>query len=266
MKQMIGKLLAWFLPASKAEHTLLDLEMRIMGLEQDVHHLKGLLKTDSISLAGMSKKSHDEHFQTIVREATEESFDFDTLVSEAIENHDFTDSISDALDDAISNKDWDYELREAIDWDKVADKVVDKIDWSDVVSDNCLLTSDDIDIDDLMLQSEQMSDDDVMKRSDLSDEVISELKRDWFTQMLKDEVKSLFKSTLSEARETENANARNCIDDEIEIKLDVLIREQMTAKFGEQWDNWYNENTRHCVKIVLGEFLASAYEQTKETK
>jgi len=266
MKNLIGKALAWFLPASKTEHTLLDLEMRIMGLEQDVHHLKGLLQTDSISLAGMSKQSHDEHFQTIVRKSVEESFDFDTLVEEAIENHDFTDSVSDALDDAISNRDWDYELREAIDWDKVADKVVGKIDWSDVISDNSLLTSDDIDLNDLMLQSEQMSDDDVMKRSDLSDEVVNELKRDWFTQMLKDEVKAHFKSTLSEARETEDANVRNCIDDEIEIKLDTLIREQMTSKFGEQWDNWYNENTRHCVKVILGEFLAAAYEQTKETK
>jgi hypothetical protein len=39
----------------------------------------------------------------------------------------------------------------------------------------------------------------------------------------------------------------------------------MSERFGEEWDNWYNENTRHCVKVVLGEFLASAYEQTKES-
>lgn len=266
MKTLIGKILAWFLPASKTEHTLLDLEMRIMGLEQDVHHLKGLLQTDSISLAGMSKKSHDEHFQTIVRKAVEESFDFDTLVEEAIENHDFADSISDALDDAISNKDWDYELREAVDWDKVADQVVRKIDWSDIISDNCLLTSDDIDVNDLMLQSEQMSDDEVIKREDLGEEVANQLKRDWFPMMVIEQVNESFDKKLMNARETENANARNAIDDEISAKVDELIREQMRNKFGPEFDNWFNENIRHCIKVVLGEFLEAAYQQTKETK
>lgn len=246
-------------------------EQRLQGVEQDVNTIKRVL-----SIQPCEPHLNAKHFDAIVSASVMQWLDnwvsdkyvsqddLDTQIEEGIENHDFTDSISDALDDAISNRDWDYELREAVDWDRVADKVVDKIDWSDVISDNCLLTSDDIDINDLMLQSEQMSDDDVMKRSDLSDEIVSELKRDWFTQMLKDEVKAHFKSTLSEARQTEEENVRNCIDDEIEIKLDTLIREQMSKKFGEQWDNWYNENTRHCVKVILGEFLAAAYEQTKE--
>jgi hypothetical protein len=207
-----------------------------------------------------------EHFKTVVRQAVEDAFDFDRLVEEAIDDHDFTDVVSDAMDDAISNRDWSDIVNDNTDYDKIADKVIETVDWSDVISDNDIITRDEVDPDDLMLKSEHMSEDDLVTRADLSDSVVNELKRDWFEQMLKDQVKVLFKSTLSDARETEAANVRNCIDDEIEHKLDALIREQMQSKFGSEWDNWYNENTRHCVKIVLGEFLQAAYEQTKSTE
>ena len=243
-------------------HMRHEYECRIQHLEGDVRRLCTMLGHDQVNVT-TDESLLKEHFKTVVREAVEESFDLDTLVSEAINDHDFSDSISDALDDAISNRDWDYELREAIDFDKVADKVADKIDWSEVISDNDILTSNDLDVSDVMLQSEQMSDDDVMTRSDLSDEVVSELKRDWFKQMLSEEVASIFKDTLYKARETEHDNVINAIDDEIANGLAKAIEERMAEKFGAMWDTWYVEHTRHCVKTILGEFLASAYEQTK---
>lgn len=243
-------------------HMRHEYECRIQHLEGDVRRLCTMLGHDQVNVT-TDDSLLKEHFKTVVREAVEESFDFDTLVSEAINDHDFSDSISDALDDAISNRDWDYELREAIDFDKVADKVADKIDWSEVISDNNILTSDELDPSDVMLQSEQMSDDDVMTRADLSDEVTSELKRDWFKQMLNEQVASIFKDTLYKARETEHENVINAIDDEIANGLAKAIEERMAEKFGAMWDTWYVEHTRHCVKTILGEFLASAYEQTK---
>lgn len=234
-----------------------DYETRIQHLEGDVRRLCQMLKHDQ-SVA-TDERLLKEHFNTIVRESVEESFDFDALVSDAVNDFDY----SDAIDSAMEDKDWDYVLRDNIDWDKVAEKAVEKMDWSDIISDNCLLTSDDIDVNDLMLQSEQMSDDEVMTREDMSDEVISELKRDWFKQMLKDEVESIFKATLYKARETEHDNVINAIDDEIAHGLAKAIEERMAEKFGAMWDAWYVEHTRHCVKTILGEFLASAYEQTK---
>jgi hypothetical protein len=244
-------------------HMRHEYETRIQHLEGDVRRLCTMLGHDQVNVTTDATVLKD-HFQTVVREAVEDSFDFDTLVSEAINEHDFSDSISDALDDAISNRDWDYELREAIDWDKVAEKAVEKMDWSDIISDNDIVTTNDIDLDDVMLQSEHMSDDDVMTRSDLSDEVCSELKRDWFKQMLSEQVASIFKDTLYKARETEHDNVINAIDDEIANGLAKAIEERMAEKFGTMWDTWYVEHTRHCVKTILGEFLASAYEQTKE--
>lgn len=243
-------------------HMRHEYECRIQHLEGDVRRLCTMLGHDQVNVT-TDDSLLKEHFKTVVRESVEESFDFDTLVSEAINEHDFSDSISDALDDAISNRDWDYELREAIDFDKVADKVAEKMDWSEVISDNDIITRDELDPSDVMLQSEQMSDDDVMTRADLSDEVTSELKRDWFKQMLNEQVASIFKDTLYKARETEHDNVINAIDDEIANGLAKAIEERMAEKFGAMWDTWYVEHTRHCVKTILGEFLASAYEQTK---
>lgn len=266
MKKLFSLITSWFAPKkyvpSEVDLLRIEYHSRVQSLEHDVRRLCTMLSHDQMCVT-TDPAILKEHFKTVVREAVEESFDFETLVSEAIDAHDFSDSISDALDDSISNRDWDYELRDAVDWDKIADKVVEKIDWSDVISENDIITRDELDPDDVMLQSEQMSDDDVMTRADLSDEVCSELKRDWFKQMLKDEVVVLFKATLYDARETEHANALNAIDDEIQTQIGVMISQRMEFKFGEEWDNWYNENTRHCVKIILGEFLANAYEQTK---
>lgn len=271
MKNIIGKLASWFVSKSKTEDTLRDLELRIMGLEQDVHHLKAMLNTDSIALAGMTK--HEEHFDTIVSKSVmkwlsnwaEDKFvsneNLDDAVSDSISNGSY---VSDEVENVLDNEDWDYRLRDTLDWDKVAERVANKIDWSEVISDNSIITSDDYDFDSFLTEDDQLSEDEAISRSDLSDEVISELKRDWFTQMLKEEVAKHFKDTLFDARATEDANARNAIDDEIAAKVDELVCEQMKSKFGEQWDSWYNEHTRHCVKVVLGEFLEAAYEQTKE--
>jgi hypothetical protein len=170
-----------------------------------------------------------------------------------------TDAISDALDDAISNRDWDYELRESIDWDKVAERVSEKLDWPTIISDNEIVCSGDYDFDDMMLKSEHMSDDDLVTRADLSDMVTDELKRDWFSSLLKDEVGRIFKDTLYAARDTEEDNCRNAIDDEIEVKVDSLIREQMQSKFGPAYDEWFNGFVLHAVKASLADLLEQSY-------
>lgn len=271
MKNIIGKLISWFSPKSKTEDTLRDLELRIMGLEQDVHHLKAMLNTDSIALAGMTK--HEEHFDTIVSKSVmkwlsnwaEDKFvsneNLDDAVSDSISNGSY---VSDEVENVLDNEDWDYRLRDALDWDKVASRVVDKIDWSDVISDNQLVTEDSYDFNSFLTEDDQLSEDEAISRGELGDAVLGELKRDWFPMMILEQVSEAFDKKLLNARQNEEANARNAIDDEIEMKLDTLIREQMKSKFGEEWDTWYNENTRHCVKVILGEFLAAAYEQTKE--
>ncbi len=134
----------------------------------------------------------EERVLELIREHTATASDaIEKMKEEIIDeiNNDLDDTVSSAVDDAISNRDWDYELREAVDWDKVADRVVDKIDWSQVISDNDILSRDDIDVDDIMLKSEELNEDEIVKQADLADRVYAELKRDWFATMLTDEMK-----------------------------------------------------------------------------
>jgi hypothetical protein len=264
MKKLFSLIASWFAPKkyepSEVDLLRLEYHSRVQSLEHDVRRLCTMLSHDQMSVT-TDPAILKEHFKTVVREAVEESFDFNTLVSDAITDHDFSDSISDALDDAISNRDWDYELRQAIDWDKVADKVADKIEWSDVISDNDIITRDELDPSDVMLQSEHMSDDDLVTRADLSDMVGDELKRDWFTTKLQEDIARIFKDTLYAARQTEEDNCRNAIDDAIEAKLDLLLVEQMKSKFGPQFDIWFHNLVAHAVKTVLGEMVKAAYEE-----
>lgn len=132
----------------------------------------------------------EERVIELIREHTATASDaLKQTIEEVIEEHDFDDTISSAVDDAISSKDWDYELREAIDWDRAADRVADKLDMETILSDHDVLTSNDIDVDDIMLKSDTLSDDEKISRGDLGDEVVDQLKRDWFKTMLEDEIK-----------------------------------------------------------------------------
>jgi hypothetical protein len=132
----------------------------------------------------------EERVLELIREHTATASDaLKDTINEALEEHDFSDAIESAVDDAISSKDWDYELRDAVDWDRVAEKVVDKLDWETALSDNNVLTSNDIDVDDIMLKSEELNEDEIVKQADLADRVSNELKRDWFATMLADEIK-----------------------------------------------------------------------------
>lgn len=250
-----------------------DTEMRLQHLEHEVTRLNKMLSMHEVSIT-TSDESLKQHIDTLISKSVMmwlakwaddldfvKSDDIETIVSDAINENDFSDSISDALDDAISNRDWDYELREAVDWDRVADKVADKLDWSTIISDNCILTSDEIDTDDLMLKSEHMSDDDLVTREDLSDMVIGELKRDWFEQRLKEDVSRIFKETLQSVRDTEEDNCRNSIDEAIEFKLDQLLSEQMKSKFGPEFDIWFHNLVAHSVQNVIGEMIKAAHDQ-----
>lgn len=250
-----------------------DTEMRLQHLEHEVTRLNKMLSMHEVSIT-TSDESLKQHLDTLISKSVMvwlanwaddldfvKSDDIETIVSDAINENDFSDSISDALDDAISNRDWDYELRDAVDWDRVADKVADKLDWSTIISDNSILTSDEIDTDDLMLKSEHMSDDDIVTREDLSDMVIGELKRDWFEQKLKEDVSRIFKDTLQSVRKTEEDNCRNAIDDEIEAKVALLVAERLQEKFGESFDIWFHNLIAHSVKDVISSMIKAAHDQ-----
>lgn len=188
-----------------------------------------------------------------------ESESFKDGVGSILDDHDFSDQI----DDALGNRDWSYELEGVLDYEDVADKVLRKVDWSDIISDNDIVTTDDIDCSDVMLKSEQLSEDETIKRGDLSDEICNDLKRDWFKSFIAEMVDSEFQHSLGKARENAQANCQNAIDDEIQNAVAERIESQFKTKFGAEWDNWFSENTRHTVQTVLGEMLQSAYEQTK---
>lgn len=272
---MIGKLLAWFLPANTTEHKYALLEMRVMCLEMENNRIRKMLEIQGESTLDSEDSKvvlYNSNFDTMVSKSVMswlknwlDDYDYsdsDTLadkVGSIIDDHDF----SDELDDAIANRDWSYELEGVLDYDDLADKVLRKVDWSDIISDNDIVTSDDIDCSDVMLKSEQLSEDETIKRGDLSDEISNDLKRDWFATMVAEIVDSEFQRSLGKARENAQANCQNAIDDEIQSAVAERIESQFKTKFGAEWDNWFSENIRHTVQTVLGEMLQSAYEQTK---
>lgn len=189
-----------------------------------------------------------------------EGYDLEELLSSAIDNSNVVEeAVENYAESWLNNQDWDYILRDSIDWDKVADRVTEKLDWDTIISDNEVVTRNDIDLDDVMLKSDHLSEDDLVTRADLSDMVVGELKRDWFESKLRDDIGRIFKDTLYAARDTEMDNARNAIDDEIEVKVDTLIREQLQAKFGPTYDEWFNGFVLHAVKASLAEMLQAAY-------
>ena len=270
MKQMIGKLLAWFLPANTTEHKYALLEMRVMCLEMENNKLRVMLEMDDINAS--TQEQFKPHFDAMVSKSVmswlknwlddydvSESESFKDGVGSILDDHDFSDQI----DDALGNRDWSYELEGVLDYDDLADKVLRKVDWSDIISDNDIVTTDDIDCSDVMLKSEQLSEDETIKRGELSDEISNDLKRDWFATLVAEIVDSEFQRSLGKARENAQANSQNAIDDEIQSAVAERIESQFKTKFGAEWDNWFSENIRHTVQTVLGEMLQSAYEQTK---
>lgn len=267
---MIGKLLAWFLPANTTEHKYALLEMRVMCLEMENNKLRVMLEMDDINAS--TQEQFKPHFDAMVSKSVmswlknwlddydvSESESFKDGVGSILDDHDFSDQI----DDALGNRDWSYELEGVLDYDDLADKVLRKVDWSDIISDNDIVTTDDIDCSDVMLKSEQLSEDETIKRGELSDEISNDLKRDWFATMVAEIVDSEFQRSLGKARENAQANCQNAIDDEIQHSVAERIESQFKTKFGAEWDNWFSENIRHTVQTVLGEMLQSAYEQTK---
>lgn len=274
MKNLFSTIRSWFAPKkyepSEVDLLRLEYESRIQSLEHDVRRLCTMLEWPQVSVT-TDENLLKQHFNTVVSESV-----MKWLTNWADERYAQTDDIESLLEDAINNssvvedtcsgyldsKDWDDTLHDCIDWDRVADKVVDKIDWHDVVRENDILTTDDIDTDDLMLKSDHLSEDDIVTRDELSDMVIGELKRDWFEQKLKEEVMRHFKDTLMSVRNTEEDNCRNAIDDAIEAKVDVLIGERMTEKFGPSFDIWFHNLIAHCVKTVITEMVKAAYEES----
>jgi len=250
-------------------------ELRLAGLEMDNLRLRRMLEIEGESTLESEDSKvvlYNANFDTMVSKSVMswlknwlDDYDYsdsDTLgdaVRSVIDDHDF----SDAVDDCISNKDWSYELEGVLDYDDVASKVIKKLDWSDVISDNDIVTSDDIDCSDVMLKSEQLSEDEIVKRGDLAEEISNDLKRDWFKSLIAEMVDSEFQHSLGKARENAQANSQNAIDDEIQSAVAQRIESQFKDKFGAEWDNWFSENIRHTVQTVLGEMLQSAYEQTK---
>jgi hypothetical protein len=274
MKNLFSTIRSWFSPkqqyASEVALLRLEYESRIQHLECVIKRHSVMLQHDKVSVT-TSEDTLKAHFDCVVSESVmkwltnwaderyAQTDDMESLVEDAISN---SNCVDDAVECKLDNEDWDYRLRDSLDWDKVAERVVEKIDWQDVVRDNDILTTDDIDTDDLMLKSDHLSEDDLVTRDELSDMVIGELNRDWFEQKLKEEVMRHFKDTLMSVRNTEEDNCRNAIDDAIEAKVDVLIGERMTEKFGPSFDIWFHNLIAHCVKTVITEMVKAAYEES----
>lgn len=286
MKNLFSKLRMWFYTIYQPRQSDLQMlrnaivmqrreyETRIQSLEHDVRRLCTMLEWPQVSVT-TDEKLLKQHFNTVVSESVmkwltnwaderyAQTDDIESLVEDAISNGSCVD---DAVECKLDNEDWDYRLRDSLDWDKVSEKVADKLDWQTIVSDNELLTRDDIDLDDVMLKSEHMSEDDIVTRDELSDMVVGELKRDWFEQKIRDDVRNIFKDTLQAVRETEEDNCRNAIDDAIQAKLDLLIAEQLVKKFGPEFDIWFHNLVAHAVQKVINEMVTASYKEITKSE
>lgn len=242
-----SNLLSMFKPNNQTEERL-----RLMGVEQDIHIIKRVLSLDPLDVHADSK-----HLDAEVSKRLDD-YDFTSKVESVIDDNGLVEN---AVDDWLNGQDWDYNLRDSLDWDKVAERVAEKLDWETIISDNNVVTEDRIDFDDIMLKSDHMSEDDLVTRADLSDMVVNELKRDWFNSLLSDEVKRHFKDTLQSVRQTEEANCRNAIDDEIESKVALLVAERLQEKFGDSFDIWFHNLIAHSVKSVISDMIVAAHAQ-----
>jgi hypothetical protein len=238
--------------------------LRLMSVEQDIHIIKRVLSLDPLDVTADSthhdavvSKSVMSWLDNWASDKYVTQDDIDEVVSNAVDDYDFSDAVERCIDD----KDWDYIMRDSLDWDKAAELVVEKLDWDTIISDNELLTESHIDVNDIMLKSDHMSEDDLVTRADLSDMVVGELKRDWFDSMLKEQVTRQFKDTLMSVRQTEEENARNAIDDEIVAKVDTLVGEELRKKFGDSFDIWFHNLIAHSVKQVISDMIVAAHQQ-----
>jgi len=232
-------------------------QQEVATLTKRIEELEAANKSDTLSLDKPFLVT-GKAFKTAVSAIAEEvlSDNIESAVEDTIGN---SSIVEDTVERVIDDKDWDYTLRDCLDWDRVAEKASEKMDWESIISDNDLVTKGDYDFDDMMLKSEHMSEDDLVTRADLSDMVADELKRDWFDSKLKEDIARIFKDTLYAARDTEEDNCRNAIDDEIEHKVDALIREQLQSKFGATYDEWFNGFVLHAVKSSLADLLEQSY-------
>jgi hypothetical protein len=98
----------------------------------------------------------------------------------------------------------------------------------------------------------------------LKEAVQFEVESDWFEIQVSDMIKSVCKELIPAEANEEAKENESVIDQMVLDKINSLVIERMEAKFGEGWDSWFEEHTRYCIKNVLGEFLAQAYEQTKQ--
>jgi len=266
----ISNFIKMFSPAPQT-----DTEMRLQHLEHEVTRLNTMLSMHEVSITPDSVLLK-QHLDTLISKSVMvwlanwaddldfvKTNDLDDAVESCINNGSLID---DACDSWMNNQDWDYTLRDSIDWDKVAEKVAEKLDWDTIVSDNELVTNHDIDLDDVMLKSEHMSDDDLVTREDLSDMVIGELKRDWFEQKMREDVTRIFKDTLTSVRNNEEGNYSNAIDDAIVAKLDEMLGNRLNERFGPEFDIWFHNLVAHCVKSVITEMVRASYEEITNTK
>lgn len=257
----ISNLLSMF----KAPNNQTEERLRLMAVEQDIHIIKRVLSLDPLDVHADSKHLDATVSMGVMNWLPNwlDDYDFESKVESVIDSNGLVET---AVDDWLNNQDWDYNLRESLDWDRVAEKVAEKLDWQTIVSDNDIVTTNDIDLNDVMLKSDHMSEDDLVTRDDLSDMVVNELKRDWFNSLLSDEVKRHFKDTLQSVRNSETDNARNAIDDEIESKVALLVAEQMQIKFGDSFDIWFHNLIAHSVKRVISDMIVAAHSQVVANK
>lgn len=215
--------------------------------------LSGLLSLANIKAELVSLKTEmtqlKEEYQTTQRALQDLVDKIDTFENECSE-------VSDKIDERIDE--WSNDNLD----DRIEEYIMN-FDFSDIIS-NELRNHDFISSDELDEKVEEAFNDFEISKPQIRDAVEYHISENWFElqvkQIVKDECNKLVTNGVSEEEKQNN----EVIEDYIREKIVSQVHERMEAKFGEGWDSWFEEHTRYCVKNILGEFLNSAYEQTKQ--
>lgn len=215
--------------------------------------LSGLLSLANIKAELVSLKTEmtqlKEEYQTTQRALQDLVDKIDTFENECSE-------VSDKIDERIDE--WSNDNLD----DRIEEYIMN-FDFSDIIS-NELRNHDFISSDELDEKVEEAFNDLEISKSQIRDAVEYHISENWFElqvkQIVKDECDKLVTNGVSE----EEKQNDEVIENYIREKIESQVVERMEAKFGEGWDTWFEEHTRYCVKNILGEFLNSAYEQTKQ--
>ena len=223
------KVISWFIGLL----SLANIKAELVSLKQENADLKQEYETTQRALQDLA-----EEVQAF-EERIEEYQSSDEKIDEKITEWS-NDNLDDRIDDYISN-----------------------YDFSNIISDE-LRNHDYVDTDSLNDAVESAMEDIEVSDIQIKTCVQSELESDWFEAQVTQVVDDICKKFITNSETTEERDNNVIIETMLKHKIEEQVIERMEAKFGEGWDTWFEEHTRFCVKSVLGDFLTSAYEQTKQ--